>query len=121
MNFLRHDQFDNELKKLTKKYRNIDTGLVALKRLLEKQFDPENPEEVIAPGKIHRIHQNAIWSTWKVEVAVPGSGLRPNQWPRMWFAISGDKIVFLCIVAHMQNYNTNAVDGIAADRASDYF
>jgi hypothetical protein len=121
MKFFRHDQFDSELKKLAKKYESMEIGLDAVERLLLKQFDPLNPEEVIAPGKIHRIQQNTIWSLWKVEVTVPGSGLRPSQWPRMWFAVSGDKIVLLCIVGHMQNYDTNTVDKTAIARASDYF
>ena len=119
MNFLQHDQFDNELKKLGK--YPVLSGLEAVKRLLEKQFDPNDPEVVIPPGKIHRVRQNSVWSLWKVEVVLPKSGLRPSQWPRMWFAVSGDKVVFLCIVSHTQNYDNNVVDGIAADRASDYF
>lgn len=121
MNFLRHDQFSGELKQLVKKYPGTTAGLSAVERLLEKQFDPTSPDEVIAPGKIHRIHQNAIWSLWKVEMAVPGSGLRPSQWPRMWFAVSGDKIVLLTIVSHTQNYDDNTIDKIAIERASDFF
>lgn len=121
MNFLEHDQFSKEIKKLAGKYRQVNDGLAAVKLLLERQFDPSNPEEIIAPGKIHRVYQDATWSLWKVEVILPHSGLKPNQWPRMWFAVSGDKIVFLCIATHMQNYGNNSVDDIAVDRASDYF
>jgi hypothetical protein len=121
VNFLQHDQFYKELKKLSKKHRNINTGLENVERLLEKQFDPSNPEEIIAPGKIHRVKQNTIWSLWKIEVVVPGSGLKPNQWPRMWFALSGDTLVYLCVVSHTQNYDNNMIDSIAMDRASDFF
>lgn len=121
MKFLEHDQFSKELKTLNKKYRTLGKGLDAVKRLFQKQFDSITPEEVIAPGKIHRLHQNSMWSLWKIEVAVPGSGLKPNQWPRMWFAVSGDKIVLLAIAAHMQNYDNNKLDAIASGRVSDYF
>ena len=120
MNFLQHDEFVNELKKLSK-YPSLQGGLDSVKRLLEKQFDPNNPEVVIPPGKIHRVHQNTVWSLWKIEVVLPKSGLRPSQWPRMWFAVSGDKIAFLCIAAHMQNYDNNTIDALATSRASDYF
>lgn len=121
MNFLQHDDFVKELSKLVKKHRNLDAGMKAVERLLQRQFDPLKPEEVIAPGKIHRVTQNAIWALWKIEVALPGSGLKPNQWPRMWFAVSGDRVVYLCIVVHMQNYDNNEVDKIAQARTSDFF
>lgn len=120
VNFLSHDQFESELKKLSKS-SPILAGMESVKRLLEKQFDPLNPEVVIPPGKIHRVHQNDVWSLWKIEVVLPKSGLRPNQWPRMWFVVSGDKIVFLCINSHTQNYDNNTVDKLAAERVSDFF
>lgn len=120
MIFLEHSQFNRELKAL-RKYRTIYDGLESVKRLLEKQFDPARPEEVIAPGKIHRIHQDGIWALWKIEVAIPNSGLKPNQWPRMWFVVSGDKIALLAIGAHPQGYDNNAVDKMAMGRVSDYF
>ena len=121
MNYLEHDQFCKELKKLAKKHRSVGDGLEAVKRLLQRQFDPFRPEEVIAPSKIHRVYQNTLWSLWKVEVALPGSGLKPNQWPRMWFAVSGDNVVLLCIYSHTQNYDNNTIDGMAVGRASDFF
>lgn len=121
MNFLQHDDFASEFKKIAKKVKALEDGLNKVKRLLEKQFDPTEPEEVIAPGKIHRVHQNTVWALWKLELVLPGSGLRPNQWPRVWFVVSGNKIVFVCIVSHVQNYDNNVVDRLALSRASDFF
>jgi len=120
MIFLEHPQFSKELKAL-RKYRTINDGLDAVKRLLEKQFDPASPEEVIAPGKIHRIHQDGIWSLWKIEVAVPNSGLKPSQWPRMWLVVSGDKIALLTIGSHSQGYDDGSMDRAAKARVSDFF
>ena len=64
MQWLEHEAFAVEFKKLSKKYRAADQGLVAVKKLLAVQFDPLDPKEVIAPAKIHRRHQNAIWELW---------------------------------------------------------
>lgn len=111
-----HDGFDSEYKKLLKKHRQLDDGLKKAKKLLETQFDPNNPQSVIGPGKIHRITTNQTWGIWKLEVVLIGSGLRPNQWPRMWFAISGDTFTLLTIAGHSQNYDNNAQDKLALDR-----
>lgn len=119
MQWLEHEAFTGEFKKLSKKYRAADQGLAAVKKLLAVQFNPLDPKEVIAPAKIHRRHQNAIWELWKIEVMVVG--LRPNQWPRVWFVISGETITFLTVGAHMQNYDDNTMDKVALQRISDYF
>lgn len=85
------------------------------------QFNPENPKQVIAPAKLHRITQNDIWTLWKAEVVIPKSGLRPNQWPRMWFVVKGAVIVFLCISLHINNYDEKEMDDLALSRVSDFF
>lgn len=125
MQFQEHDSYQKELRSICKKQKQlsvaINNGLTKVKKLLAIQFDPLDPQVVIPPGKLHRVSGFQTWELWKVEVVLLGTTLRPNQWPRMWFAISGDKVVFLCIVAHMQNYDNNTVDNTATDRASDYF
>lgn len=115
----RHDEYIRELKKICKKYPQADDGIERIQRLLAMQFDPKSPEVVIAPGKIHRIHADVNWELWKVEVLVPKSALKPNQWPRLWFGVSGETITFLCIASHIQNYDTNEKDRHALSRMSD--
>jgi hypothetical protein len=119
MQWLEHDAFTREFKKLGKKYAAADQGLKAVKKLLAVQFDPIDPREVIAPAKIHRRHQNAVWELWKIEMMIVG--LRPSQWPRVWFVVSGDTITFLTAGTHMQNYDDNAMDKIALQRISDFY
>lgn len=114
-----HGSFVKELKKICGKYPQVEAGVSSIKKLLAFQFDPLKPEEVIAPGKIHRVRSNMTWELWKVEVLVPKSGLKPNQWPRMWFVVSGETITLLTIVMHVNNYDNNEVDRIAASRLSD--
>ena len=60
-------------------------------------------------------------SIWKVELVIPKSNLRPNQFPRMWFCVQGNKIAFLCIATHIDNYNDNNLDNIAKERLNDIF
>lgn len=114
-----HNSFAKELKRICGKYPQVKDGIAMVKKLLSVQFNPLQPEEVIAPGKIHRVHGNNIWELWKVEVLVPKSGLRPNQWPRMWFSVSGETITFLVIAIHTSNYDNNEMDRLAIKRLSD--
>ncbi|HWZ65202.1 MAG TPA: hypothetical protein VNX65_00210 [Patescibacteria group bacterium] len=57
----------------------------------------------------------------KHRVAIPKSGLRPGQWPRVWFVVSGENIVFLTIAMHAQNYSDNDMQALAKTRATDFF
>jgi hypothetical protein len=116
-----HDEFISELKKICKKYRQVDDGVGRIKKLLAVQFHPQSPQEIIAPGKIHRVRADTTWEIWKVEVLVPKSGLKPNQWPRMWFGVSGETITLLAIVTHMQNYDNNTIDALALKRMTDVY
>lgn len=81
--FLYHDGILKEIKKLEKRFSTLRDGLASFERLCEKQFHPANPQQVIGPAKLHRITQNDIWTLWKIELVIPKSGLRPNQWPRI--------------------------------------
>jgi len=119
--FLYHDGIQKEIATLERRFRTIRNGLSAFERLCEVQFNPTNPRQVIAPAKIHRITQNDIWTLWKTELVVPNSGLRPNQWPRMWFVVKGAIIAFLCISSHIDNYNDEDMDRFALSRVSDFF
>jgi len=103
--FLYHDGIKKEIVILERRFRTIRQAFSLFERLCEVQFNIVNPKQVISPAKIHRISQNNIWTLWKVELVVPNSRLRPNQYPRMWFVVKGSIIIFLCISSHIYNYN----------------
>lgn len=121
LDFIYHPKFKKEIVALKRRFYNIEKGLKSFQMLCEIQFHPINPQRVIAPAKLHRIKQNDIWSLWKIELVVPKSGLKPNQFPRMWFCAQGAKIGFLCIVTHIDNYKDNSMNGIAIERLNDIF
>ena len=119
--FLYHTKFDSEMKSLLKKYKNqTDVGFESLKNLLSKQFDVTNPEIVIGNSKIHRIldMQPGVATIWKVEMSI--KGLRPSQWPRVWFLLSVDKIYFLHVATHQDNYDNTYSTREAGNRANDF-
>lgn len=119
--FLYHDGIQKEIAILEKRFVTIRDGLSAFERLCEVQFNPISPRQVIAPAKLHRITQNDVWTLWKTELVLPKSGLRPSQWPRMWFVVKGEIIVFLCTSSHVDNYNDKDMDHLALSRVSDFF
>lgn len=119
--FLWHDNFSKEFVLLKKRFPTIEDGLNKFKNLCEVHFNPVNPEQVISPGKLHRLNQNDSWVLWKVELLIPNSGLRPNQWPRMWFVVKGGFIGFLTISSHVDNYDDGEMSEIALNRVSDIF
>jgi hypothetical protein len=119
--FLYHDGIKKEIAALERRFRNIQGSFSIFERLCEFQFNPVSPQQVIAPAKLHRITQNDIWTMWKTELVVPGSNLRPNQYPRMWFAVKGAVIAFLCISSHIDNYKDAEIDKIAISRVTDLF
>ncbi len=47
-------------------------------------------------------------------------GLRPSQWPRVWFLLLGDAIYFLHIATHQDNYDNKESDKVAKERAGDF-
>ena len=119
--FLYHDGIQKEIAALGRRFHRIRDGLKSFERLCEFQFNPENPKQVIAPAKLHRITQNELWTLWKVELVIPNSGLRPNQFPRMWFVVKGAVIAFLCLATHVDNYNEAEMDRLALSRVTDIF
>ena len=119
--FWYHDGFEKEIAALERRFRTVREGLSAFERLCEVQFNPTNPRQVIGPAKLHRITQNDLWTLWKAELIIPNSGLRPNQWPRIWFVVKGVMIAFLCISSHVDNYNDEDMNRLALLRISDFF
>jgi hypothetical protein len=117
ISFSEHQAFAREIKAIQKKLKT-GVGLESVKKLLAAHFDTEDPKQAIAPGKLHHIKTSDIWSLWKVEVFA--TGLKPNQWPRVWFLRSGSAITFLVCASHTQNYDDNEMERLALDRLSDY-
>jgi len=122
MGFLFHDGFEKEIAVLEKRrLRHIRKSLEGFQKLCEFHFHPTVPEPRIAPAKLHRVTQNDSWTLWKTELPVIHSGLRPNQYPRIWFAQRGDSIAFLCISSHTENYNNEKMNQSALSRVTDFF
>lgn len=121
LEFLSHPEFDKETADISRRFRTFNDGLVSFKLICEKQFHPTNPQIVIPPGKIHHRKETELFSMWKIELVLPNSGLRPNQFPKVWFAVQGVKIAFLCVGTHIDNYNDNKMDRVAEKRATDIF
>ncbi len=120
--FCYHDGFEKEIAALEKRrLQYIRTSLEGFEKLCGFHFHPTNPQPRIAPGKLHRVTQNDVWTMWKTELPVIKSGLRPNQYPRMWFGESGAVIAFLCISSHIDNYNDKEMDRLALSRVTDLF
>ena len=121
IDFICHPKFKKEIVNLSRRFRNLKEGIKSFQRLCEVQFHPVNPQRIIAPAKLHRITQNDIWSLWKIELVIPKSNLRPNQLPRMWFCVQGEKIGLLCIATHIDNYKDNNTNKVALERLTDIF
>lgn len=122
MVFLHHPGFEKEITTLEKKrMRFIRKSLEGFQQLCEFQFHPITPHPRIGPGKLHRVIQNDVWTMWKTELPVIHSGLRPNQYPRIWFVVQGTTIAFLCIGSHTENYTDGDMDRLATERAAGIF
>ena len=121
MTFLYHNAIQKEIADLKGRFHSIREAFSIFERLCEVQFHPTEPKKIIAPAKLHRITHNAIWTMWKVELVIPKSGLRPNQYPRVWFAVKGNMIVFLCLSSHVDNYKDEEMNNLALTRVSDFF
>jgi hypothetical protein len=120
--FRYHDGFEKEIAALEKRrFRTLRQSLHGFQKLCEIHFHLTNPERRINPGKLHRVQQNDVWTLWKTELVVIKSGLRPNQYPRIWFVVSGGTIAFLCLSSHIDNYDDDDMNRLALSRASDLF
>ncbi len=119
--FFYHDGIQKEIVAFERRFRTIREAIAIFERLCNRQFNPTKPEQIIAPAKLHRITQNDIWTLWKIELVVPSAGLRPNQYPRMWFAVKGASIALLCMATHIDNYSDEEMKILALSRVTDLF
>jgi hypothetical protein len=119
LNFVCHPGYDKDAAAIERRFHDYGKGVESFKRLCEVQFHPEQPRQIIAPAKLHRRKQLETCGIWKIELSVPG--VRSNQSPRVWFAVQGSTIAFLCAATHVDNYDDNEMDAIAAGRATDIF
>ncbi|MFH1170411.1 MAG: hypothetical protein V1704_02535 [Candidatus Vogelbacteria bacterium] len=117
--FLYHDGIKKEIAAFERRFGNVRKGLKSFELLCEVQFHPTEPKQIIAPAKLHRLTQNNIWAMWKIELVIPKSNLRPNQYPRMWFVVKGAIIAFLCLATHIDNYDEQKMDYLAKSRLTD--
>ncbi len=119
LNFFSHANFENETANIVERFPLFSDALKSFKLIAEVQFSAESPRLMIAPGKIHRVTVKGLATLWKVELAV--KGLKANQSPRIWFAVQGNTLVFLCAKTHIDNYDNNEVDREAEEYISDFF
>jgi len=119
LNFVFHPYFEKEAANIKRRFLYFEAGMESFKRICEVHFDPLNPKQVIAPAKLHRIKSFESFTIWKIELAV--KNLRPNQFPRVWFAVRGVTIAFLCVATHIDNHNDNAMNREAEMLASSFF
>jgi len=119
LNFVFHSCFEKEATSLKRRFPFFDSGLESFKRICEVHFNPISPKQVIAPAKLHRIKAGNNFTIWKIELVV--KNLKPNQFPRVWFAVQGATIAFLCLASHIDNYNDNAMDREAEMLVSSFF
>jgi hypothetical protein len=117
--FREHENFSKSFDAFVEKYRDAQKGLEDFKKIANKHFHPVTPQQIIGPGKLHVISRLETCTVWKVEMSV--KGLRKNQSPRVWFAIQGGTLVFLCIGTHIDNYDNKRLENLAVSRASDFF
>jgi hypothetical protein len=119
--FFYHDGLHKDIAAFEKRFHSMRDALAIFERLCNAQFDPANPLRVIAPSKLHRITQNDVWSLWKMELVVPDTSLRSNQYPRMWFVVKGSSIALLCMATHIDKYDDEKMNRLALSRISDFF
>ena len=119
LNFLFHPNFEKEAAAIERRFSSFTESLESFKRLAEVQFASGNPKQVIAPAKLHRVSEMGICTIWKIGLAI--KGVKSNQSPRLWFAIQGANLAFLCAKTHIDNYDNNEVDRLAQGYAGVFF
>lgn len=113
-----HPHFDKGMKAFTKKQRNFPRDILHTKKLLVEKFI--NKKDFSTSTRLHRVKSldyELVAEIWKIEAMCVG--LRPNQWPRIWFLVYGDMIELLIIKSHIDNYDNNQEDRLAESLVRD--
>ena len=119
LEFLEHPKFQKQAADLQRRFLGFNKGIAAARLIFEVHFHPVNPSPKIAPGKLHCILQSENYVVWKLELAV--AGLKSKQYPRVWFAVSGARILFLCAHTHIDNYDDGEKSKEALELVRDFF
>lgn len=119
IDFISGQPFEKESAELQRRFPHFNDGLEAFKRICLVHFHPVKPQQVIAPGKLHRVKDCDSYTIWKIEMAV--KNLKSKHFPRIWFAIKGSALVFLCARTHIDNYDNNEIDRIAHSISTSFF
>ncbi len=93
-------------KSICKKHRSFDESYKLSLRLVVAYFD--DPQNVNRPFQLVHLHTCEEYEFWKLKVMV--KGLKPGQWPRLWFGVSqkGERILIpLILDMHQSGYSDN--------------
>jgi hypothetical protein len=119
LSFVFHPHFEKEAASFKRRFPYFEAGLESFKKICEVHFDPISPRQVIAPAKLHRVKCFGNFTIWKIELAV--KNLRSNQSPRVWFAIQGATVAFLCVATHIDNHDDNTMNREAETLVNSIF
>lgn len=119
LSFTRHPKFEKDAERLAGRSSDFESALKNFEKLCQVQFRSQRPQQVISPGKLHRLFDGGVYSIWKIELAV--RNLRSNQSPRIWFALRGEDVVYLCGAGHSDNYDDETVTNRAKEYVQEYF
>lgn len=116
--FSRHPKFSKEGERLAGRSVDFHNALRNFEKLCQVQFHASKPQRVISPGKLHHLFDDGISAIWKVELAV--KNVRSNHSPRIWFAIRGETVIYLCAASHTDNYEDDVALRTAKERMQDF-
>lgn len=115
--FLEHPTFAKEIEKFNRKHDN-GIGYKSLKKLLQVQFHPLNPQIVLTPKTLKRIDNIGInIHAFKVIMAV--KNIKSGQCPRVCFRVERNSITFLCYGSHTEDYRDSELRGLIKKRAKE--
>ena len=102
-----------DYKQICKKHRSFPKDYEQALRVVTAYL--KNPSLVDEPRGLHRLTANEDYTLWKLG-GVMIKGLRPGQWPRLWFAVIEDPcpcLVPLELRMHGDGYQDNQVEASA--------
>ena len=101
MIFSSHPSFDKKFKKFILKHNQEDKWLQILKNLLTSHFEKKTVK--LNSSVMPPVGTYLDYKIYKIYMAF---GLKKKQSPRVFFAIKGDMLIFLCFGTHINNYKT---------------